>query len=81
MKITIRLFAQLKELIQEQELVLETNAPLSCRDAAFHLGRQYPGVVRLLKQSALVRNGVFVKADTLLGPGDELALLPPVSGG
>ncbi len=81
MKITIRLFAQLKELIQEQELMLESRAPVSCQEAAFRLGKKYPGVMTLLKQSALVRNGVFVEADTLLENGDELALLPPVSGG
>lgn len=81
MKITIRLFAQLKELIQEQELMLEAREPVSCQEAALQLGKHYPGVMPLLQRSALVRNGVFVGADTLLENGDELAFLPPVSGG
>ena len=29
----------------------------------------------------LARNGEFLQVDELLNPGDEIALLPPVSGG
>ena len=81
MKITIRLFAQLKDLIQEPELLLESEGAISCREAAGSLGRHYPGVIPILKQCVFAHNGVLTSADALLEDGDELALLPPVSGG
>ena len=81
MKVTIRLFAQLKDLIQEPELLLESDGPISCREASGSLGRHYPGLMPIISQCALAHNGVLTTQDALLEDGDELALLPPVSGG
>ena len=81
MKVTLRLFAQLKEILQEEELFLESHAPLSCKEVALQLAQKHPGVTGLLKQCAVACNGVLVPSDTLLKNGDEMALLPPVSGG
>ena len=81
MKVKVFLFAQLRELLREDELCLEAQAPLSCKDAAFQLAQRYPGIAGLLKQCIVACNGVLVPADTILKDGDEMALLPPVSGG
>ena len=81
MKVKLHFFAQLKELIQEPELILESASPISCREASFYLGRQYPGLIPILNQCALARNGILAREDSILEDGDELALLPPVSGG
>ncbi len=81
MKVKLLFFAQLKDFIQAPELVLELAGPLSCREASDTLGRQYPGAGSILDQCAVARNGLLVPENAMLEDGDELALLPPVSGG
>jgi molybdopterin converting factor small subunit len=43
------------------------------------LGEKFPGL--LPKSLRLARENEFLDATELLRPGDELALIPPVSGG
>ncbi len=43
------------------------------------LGEKFP--VAMPRQLRLARDNEFLDADTSLRPGDELALIPPVSGG
>ncbi len=43
------------------------------------LGEKFP--VALPKHLRLARENEFLEADAPLRPGDELALIPPVSGG
>ena len=43
--------------------------------------REFPALGPLLPSTRFVRNGAFVEADSVLGDGDELALLPPFGGG
>ena len=43
------------------------------------LGEKFPVV--LPKHLRIARENEFLNADTPLHPGDELALIPPVSGG
>ena len=45
------------------------------------LGERYPGLERLLPRCALAHNGEYVRGVQLLAGGDEVALIPPVSGG
>jgi molybdopterin converting factor small subunit len=42
---------------------------------------QYPGLKPLLPTLRLARDGDFLAADAALDPADEIALIPPVSGG
>ena len=45
------------------------------------LARDHPRLAVLLERSALAVNAEFAAADQQLQEGDEIALLPPVSGG
>lgn len=81
MKITLRFFAQLKEDLGTSQLVGDFKGPLSCHEALMCLVGEYPGAASLLSRSALARNGHFAAEDALLEEGDELAVLPPSSGG
>ena len=72
-KVKVKLFASFQEEIDSPEidLTLLLNAPVN----------QYP---ELEKWRSLIRYAVnleFVQPDTLLQDGDEVALIPPVSGG
>ncbi len=40
----------------------------------------YPELSKL-RSIAIAINGVYATTDTIISPGDELALIPPVSGG
>jgi molybdopterin synthase catalytic subunit/molybdopterin synthase sulfur carrier subunit len=45
------------------------------------LGAAYPGIERFRASTRLARNGEYARPETRFGPGDEVALIPPVSGG
>ena len=51
------------------------------RDLLRHLEAQIPGLKKLLPSLALAVNHEYAGPDTVLRPNDEVALLPPVSGG
>lgn len=42
---------------------------------------RYPQLSTLLPRCALAINGDYVRSETLLATGDEVAVLPPMSGG
>ena len=79
--IKLRLFAQLSEMIKNSELYLYNQQPVRCLEVVSHICENYPQTESILKHSALAKNGGFASPNTLLEDGDELAILPPVSGG
>jgi molybdopterin synthase sulfur carrier subunit len=83
--LTILYFAWLRERTgTAQETV---NPPASVRtvgDLIAWLARQSPGHARAFADGRTVRcavNQVFADPTTRLGPGDEVAFFPPVTGG
>ena len=79
--VTIKLFAAYQEAYGVPELVLEfpTQTPVSA--VLDTLIAEHP---ELEKWRNLTRFGVnlqFVEPDTILQKGDEVVLIPPVSGG
>lgn len=79
MRIEIRLFAIFREQIGRGGLSLELPIGATVADAARTLEAQYPGLKLAEGMAAL--NQAFVPSLTRLSAGDELAFLPPVSGG
>jgi molybdopterin synthase catalytic subunit len=45
------------------------------------LAEQHPVLAPLQSTIRLARNGEFLRDDESIRPGDEIALIPPVSGG
>ena len=74
--VTVRLFAMLRERAGAPELTLQLSEGARVRDALGELES-------LAKDVPLVMavNREYADEDTALDPGDELALIPPVSGG
>lgn len=62
-----------------EELV--TDAPLATDALWTELLRRHPALASLRAATRLARNGEFAPADAIFHPGDEVALIPPVSGG
>jgi sulfur-carrier protein len=81
MKITIKLFAVYQEVLGVPDLVWELPEQTTVGEVCDQLIAQHP---RLEQWRNLTRFGVnlnFVSIDTLLKDGDEVVLIPPVSGG
>lgn len=79
--ITVKLFAAYQEAYKVSELVLEFPPGTPVTAVLDNLIAQHP---ELDSWRNLTRFGVnlqFVESDTLLQDGDEVVLIPPVSGG
>lgn len=80
MRVTVRLFASLRELATNRcELALADGS--TAADAWDALVAQYDRLAPHRPYVRAARNGVTVGWEEPLADGDELALLPPVSGG
>jgi molybdopterin synthase sulfur carrier subunit len=80
-KITIKLFAAYQEAYGVPELVLEfpENTPVvAVRD---RLIAEHPELSQWRDVTRFGVNLIFVEPDTILQDGDEVVLIPPVSGG
>jgi len=76
MRITVRLFAALRERAgwSQRQLDLPDGAVVADVWAALGLGDEPPGL-------AYARNREYAGRDAPVQPGDEVAVIPPVSGG
>jgi molybdopterin converting factor subunit 1 len=76
MRVTVRLFAGLRERggVAERELELPDDAQVADAWAELDLGEEPAGLLYAV-------NRRYVDREHVLGEGDELALIPPVSGG
>jgi molybdopterin converting factor small subunit len=63
------------------ELVIHLRPGETVADAVDTLTDKFPDLVSLLPRVAFAVNQSYVKRDALLHDEDELALIPPVSGG
>ena len=81
MRITVKLFAILRDRAGTGELPLELPGDATVQSACSQIVKKLPEIRELLPKIAFAVNREYVKADAILHDGDELALLPPVSGG
>jgi MoaE-MoaD fusion protein len=75
-KVTVRLFAQLRERAGSSELSIELPEGARVQDAIDELG-DLTGDLPVV----MAVNREYADGDSRLASGDELALIPPVSGG
>ena len=81
MQITVKLFAAYQEVIGASELQLELPDAETAGEVRERILAQYPKLECWRKVTRLGLNLEFVEPDTPLKEGDELVLIPPVSGG
>lgn len=81
MKYTVKLFASLKEQTGKSEWHLESNEALTGSALLTAFFDQYPQTSKLRGVTRLAVNQAFCADDPQLAESDELALIPPVSGG
>ena len=80
-RVRVRLFAIQRELAGARELVLELPAGASIEDAWTALVERHPVLAPGRPSVRFARNGEYAEPGAGLGDGDELACIPPVSGG
>lgn len=81
MKIRILYFAQLRERRGADADLIELPREGDVATALAVIAKSHPEVAPLLPRVQVAVNQVVVPATTPLSDGDELALIPPVSGG
>jgi MoaE-MoaD fusion protein len=81
MRVHILVFGVLKDLIPESSAPLELPDGARVRDLLDHHKRSFAQRDELWRSLAVAVNREYVSADHALQDGDEVALLPPVSGG
>lgn len=77
----VQLFAALREAIGVATLELELPDGCTVAHLRQELLRRWPQVHSLLQRCAIAVNQHYAAEHQLLSPGDEIALIPPVSGG
>jgi molybdopterin converting factor subunit 1 len=81
MTVSVMLFAAARELAGAESFAVELTAGATVGDLRAELARRVPALAGLLAKSALAVNHDFAEDDRVLLPTDEVAIIPPVSGG
>ena len=81
MKINVLLFAALKDIAGKGQLEIEVDGKCSVQNLSKKLYELYPKVGSFDSSVRIALNQEFVEGDIELKDGDEVAYLPPVSGG
>jgi len=79
--VTLRLFARLREISGHSELVRDVPEGADARAVWNDLATEYPGLAPYAGSVSCAVNAEYARLTTRLKDGDELAFLPPVSGG
>jgi molybdopterin converting factor subunit 1 len=79
--VTIRLFARLRELAGASELTRTVPDGSTAIDAWHALTREFPAMHDYGRSISCAVNEEYARLTATLHDGDEVAFLPPVSGG
>jgi molybdopterin converting factor subunit 1 len=81
MRVTVRLFARLREIAGAGELTREIAQGATIRSVWRQLAGDYPEFGKYERSISSAVNEDYARMDQVLSDGDEVAFLPPVSGG
>ncbi|MEO7665014.1 MAG: molybdenum cofactor biosynthesis protein MoaE [Candidatus Limnocylindrales bacterium] len=80
-RVRVRLFAIQREIAGTRDALVELDAPAAVDDAWAALVGQFPLLAPGRSSVRFAVNGVYADPVTPLADGDEVAMIPPVSGG
>ena len=81
MRVTVRLFARLRDITGASELSRDLTNGATIRDLWRQLAAEFPELVHYERSISTALNADYARMDHVLAPNDEVAFLPPVSGG
>ncbi len=81
MRVTVRLFARLRDLAGAGELVRDLSAPATVQTVWRSLVADFPALADYERTMSVAVNAEYARMNVDVTDGDEVAFLPPVSGG
>ena len=81
MRVTVRLFARLRDIAGTAELTRDIAHGATIRSVWRQLAGEYPELGQYERSISSAVNADYARMDQVLSDGDEVAFLPPVSGG
>jgi molybdopterin converting factor subunit 1 len=81
MRVTVRLFARLRDLVGSGELQYDVPESATIGSVWDALARDYPAIAPYAESMSCALNAEYARMTTRISEGDEVAFLPPVSGG
>ena len=81
MTLTVHLFAAARELAGTDAITVELRPAATVADLRAAVAAAVPAAAGLLARSAVAVNHDFADETRRLAAGDEVAVIPPVSGG
>ncbi len=80
-KIKVRLFAILREVVGEREITITVPSGVTVSYLNNEILKKYPQLNSFSNKFVTSVNYKVTSGDTIITSSDEIALLPPVSGG
>ena len=81
MRLVVQLFARARDLAETERLSVELPAGANVAELRSAIVEQVPELASLLAVSAVAVNHDFATDKVVLLDSDEVAIIPPVSGG
>ena len=81
MRVTVRLFARLRDITGAAEIPREVSTGATIGTVWRDLAREFPGLSAYERSMSSALNADYARMDAEVHDGDEIAFLPPVSGG
>lgn len=81
MRITVRLFARLRDIAGANELARDIAPGATIASVWRDLAQEFPDLAAYERSISSAVNADYARMDHAVRDGDEVAFLPPVSGG
>jgi molybdopterin converting factor subunit 1 len=81
MNVTVKLFAAARELAGSSEVHIELAPGADVAELRQALAETHPALAPLTARSLIALNAEYAADNTPITEGNDLALIPPVSGG
>ena len=81
MDVIVRFFALYRERARRSATALELPEGATVADLIAEVRRQFPMLAPPQVKIVVAVNADYAEADVVLRPGDDVCLIPPVSGG
>lgn len=81
MTVTLKFYGQLRDIIGKNEEEIEVKENTTIADLAEAIGQRFPKLREHLQTVSFAVDNEYAPKGTVLMEGNEVGLLPPISGG